>query len=230
MQVTNPDTDYSVVVRIVDHCDSQRIDIEEMAFDLIDDYGSGKMKGYLIVNYEVVDCEPPPPPPPPPPSPPPPSPPPPPPPPPPPSPPPASPPPPPPAGPGETNVIAYWSDYNVEKSNWSYGAAACAGLDGGKPLEWCQRYGWSGYCGNVVGSELKDICGKCLKVTNTGTKDEVIVRIVDRCGSGALELDMDTAFRPIDSDGQGYAAGFLTVDYQVVQCEDADSPLRLYSQ
>ncbi|KAK8589460.1 hypothetical protein V6N12_023856 [Hibiscus sabdariffa] len=90
---------------------------------------------------------------------------------------------------GGDNIIG--RPYVEPLSNWSYGAAACAALDGGKPLEWRQRYGWSGYCGNVVGSELKDICGKCLKVTNTDTKAEVIVRIVDRCGSGALELAKD---------------------------------------
>ncbi|KAE8721447.1 Pathoproteinsis-related protein P2 isoform 2 [Hibiscus syriacus] len=106
--------------------------------------------------------------------------------------------------------------------NWSYGVAACGALDGGKPLEWRQRYGWTGYCGNVIGSELKDISGQFLKE---------IVRLVDRCGSGGLVLDLDTAFRPIDIDGQDSASGHLTVDYQVVQCEDdVDSPLLLYSQ
>ncbi|KAK9017226.1 hypothetical protein V6N11_079708 [Hibiscus sabdariffa] len=130
------------------------------------DDGSGKTKGHLTVNYEFVDCDPPPP--------------------------------PPPAAPGETNVIAYWADYDPQKNNWNYSAAqvACNALDGGKPLEWRQRYGWTGYCGKVLGPELKDICGKCLKVTNRRTKDEEIVRIVDSCGSDALELDLTTAFTP----------------------------------
>ncbi|KAK8502383.1 hypothetical protein V6N11_047971 [Hibiscus sabdariffa] len=204
LKVTNPTNEASLVVRIVDTCGSGSMDLDEPAFDMIDD-GSGKKLGHLTVNYEVVDCDPPPP--------------------------------PPPAGPGETDVIAYWSDYGPLKNNWSYSDAhvACAGYDGGKPLEWRQRYGWTGYCGNVLGPALKDKCGKCLKVTNTRTEDEEIVRIVDSCGAGALELDLNTAFKPIDSDGKGYAAGHLTVDYQVVDCDDdddddVDSPLRLYSQ
>ncbi|XP_039037060.1 uncharacterized protein LOC120174185 [Hibiscus syriacus] len=197
LKVTNPKNDASVVVRIVDQCGSESMDLDQPAFSLIDD-GSGKQTGHLTVEYELVDCDPPPP---------------------------------PPAGPGETDVIAYWSDYGPLKNNWSYGAVACKGYDGNKPLEWRQRYGWTGYCGNVFGSQLKDICGKCLKVTNTRTKDEEIVRIVDTCGSGALELDLHTAFKPIDSDGKGNAAGHLTVDYQVVDCDDdVDSPLRLYGQ
>ncbi|GMI79193.1 HEVEIN-LIKE, pathogenesis-related 4 [Hibiscus trionum] len=200
LKVTNPTNDASVVVRIVDQCGSESMDLDSPAFSMIDD-GSGRAKGHLTVNYEFVDCDPPPP---------------------------------PPAGPGETNVNAYWVDYAPEKNNWSYSAAhvACAAYDGDKPLEWRQRYGWTAYCGKVLGPERKDICGKCLKVTNTGTEDEEIVRIVDVCGTGALDLDLTTAFRPIDSDGKGYAAGHLTVDYQVVDCEDddVDSPLRLYSQ
>ncbi|KAE8670957.1 Pathoproteinsis-related protein PR-4 [Hibiscus syriacus] len=39
------------------------------------------------------------------------------------------PPPPPPAGPGETDVIAYWSDYGPLKNNWSYSAAHVACKD-----------------------------------------------------------------------------------------------------
>ncbi|KAK8502384.1 hypothetical protein V6N12_046170 [Hibiscus sabdariffa] len=205
LKVTNPTNDASVVVRIVDQCGSESMDLDQPAFSKIDD-GTGISKGHLTVNYELVDCDPPPP------------------------------PPPPPAGPGETDVTAYWVDYAPEKKNWSYSAAhvACNALDGGKPLEWRKRYGWAGYCGNVLGPELKDKCGKCLKVTNTRTEDEEIVRIVDSCGSDALELDLTTAFKPIDSDGKGYAAGHLTVDYQVVDCDDddydVDFPLRLYSQ
>ncbi|KAK8593981.1 hypothetical protein V6N12_046054 [Hibiscus sabdariffa] len=149
LKVTNPTNEASVVVRIVDQCGSESMELDEPAFSEIDD-GSGKTKGHLTVNYRFVDCDPPPP--------------------------------PPPAGPGP---------------------------------------------------ELKDICGKCLKVTKRRTKDEEIVRIVDSCGSDALELDLTTAFTPIDSDGKGYAAGHLVVDYQVVDCDDdddVDSQLRLYSQ
>ncbi|KAE8721978.1 Pathoproteinsis-related protein PR-4 [Hibiscus syriacus] len=54
-----------------------------------------------------------------------------------------------PAGPGETNVLAYYSeDYNPLENNWTYPShAACYALDGGKPFVWHKRYGWTGYCG-----------------------------------------------------------------------------------
>ncbi|XVE89886.1 hypothetical protein DITRI_Ditri20bG0031300 [Diplodiscus trichospermus] len=103
-----------------------------------------------------------------------------------------------------SGATAYWTDYNVTENNWDYNAAHvfCASVDGDKPSEWRSRYGWTGYCGKV-GSQGKEACGKCLSVTNTDTGDKETVRIVDECGSGDLELDLETAFKPIDTDGQG---------------------------
>ncbi|GMI65217.1 HEVEIN-LIKE, pathogenesis-related 4 [Hibiscus trionum] len=138
-----------------------------------------------------------------------------------------------PPGPGESNVTAYYSDdYNPIGNDWTYPPHAfCTALDGGKPLEWRNKYGWTGYCGNYSSSNPEDICGKCLKVTNTDTKDSEIVRIMDTCGSEALVLDKKTGFDPIDSNGEGNAAGHLVVDYEFVDCEDeVDSPLLVYSQ
>ena len=76
--------------------------------------------------------------------------------------------PPPPASPGESNVTAYWTDYNVTNNNWDYYAkpVSCASVDGDKPLEWRSKYGWTGFCGNV-GPQGLDACGLCLKVRNT---------------------------------------------------------------
>ncbi|XP_022742085.1 wheatwin-1-like [Durio zibethinus] len=138
--------------------------------------------------------------------------------------------PPPPAGPSESNVTAYWTDYNVTNNNWDYHAAkvSCAAVDGDKPLEWRSKYGWTGFCGSV-GPQGEDACGLCLKVTNTATNAEEIVRIVDACGSGGLVLDLETAFRPIDTNGNGYAQGHLTVDYEFVDCGDSSQVL-VYSQ
>ncbi|KAE8729667.1 Wound-induced protein WIN1 [Hibiscus syriacus] len=136
-----------------------------------------------------------------------------------------------PAGPDETNVLAYYSeDYNPLENNWTYPShAACYALDGGKPYEWRKRYGWTGYCGKY-GSNAEEICGQCLKVTNTRTDDSIIVRITDTCGTGALELDYETAFKPIDTDLQGHRDGHLTVNYEFVNCDDdVGSPL-VYSQ
>ncbi|XWS64708.1 hypothetical protein CRYUN_Cryun05aG0026600 [Craigia yunnanensis] len=136
-------------------------------------------------------------------------------------------------GPGESDVTAYWTDYNVKKNNWDYHAAHvfCAALDGDKPLEWRSKYGWTGFCGKV-GPQGDEACGKCLKITNTDTKDEEIVRIVDKCGSGGLELDLETAFNPIDTDGKGHEQGHLIVDYEFVDCGDSslENTVLVYSQ
>ncbi|XVF42195.1 hypothetical protein PTKIN_Ptkin01aG0340500 [Pterospermum kingtungense] len=123
-----------------------------------------------------------------------------------------------------SNVTAYWTDFNVTENNWDYNAAhvSCAAVDGDKPLAWRSQYGWTGYCGSV-GPQGEEACGLCLSVTNTDTKAEEIVRIVDECGSGGLELDLQTAFNPIDTDGQGYLQGHLIVDYELVDCNDTIS-------
>ncbi|XVF31117.1 hypothetical protein REPUB_Repub16aG0118000 [Reevesia pubescens] len=128
--------------------------------------------------------------------------------------------PPPPAGPGESNVTAYWTEYNATNNNWDYYAKPvyCAAVDGGKPLEWRSKYGWTGFCGKV-GPQGEEACGKCLKVTNRGTKAEEIVRIVDTCGTGPLEIDLD-AFNKLDTDGTGNDLGHLMVDYEIVDCGD----------
>ncbi|GMI65213.1 HEVEIN-LIKE, pathogenesis-related 4 [Hibiscus trionum] len=137
-----------------------------------------------------------------------------------------------PAGPSESNVTAYETDYAPIANNWTYPShAACYAKDGGKPFEWRSKYGWTGYCGKE-GTDPEHICGKCLKVTNKAPANvsEVTVRIMDTCGLGALELDLETGFKPIDPDRQGIHDGHLTVDYEFVNCGDElDSPL-VYSQ
>ncbi|KAE8729672.1 hypothetical protein F3Y22_tig00003435pilonHSYRG00087 [Hibiscus syriacus] len=111
-----------------------------------------------------------------------------------------------PPGLGESNVRAdYSKDYNPIENDWTYPShAECAIKDA-------------------------DSCGKCLKVTNTDTTDSVTVRIMDTCSGEveALVLDYETAFKPIDTDGKAYEAGYLTVDYEFVECDD---DVLVYSQ
>ncbi|EMS52461.1 Wheatwin-2 [Triticum urartu] len=57
-------------------------------------------------------------------------------------------------------------------------------------------------------------------VTNTATGAQITARIVDQCSNGGLDLDFDTVFSKIDTDGQGVAQGHLTVNYQFVDCGD----------
>ena len=54
-------------------------------------------------------------------------------------------------------------------------------------------------------------------MTNTETKASEIVRIVDQCSNGGLDLDVNV-FRRIDTNGNGYRRGHLIVNYQFVNC------------
>ncbi|MCD7447778.1 Wound-induced protein win2 [Datura stramonium] len=57
-------------------------------------------------------------------------------------------------------------------------------------------------------------------VTNTRTGAQAIVRIVDQCSNGGLDLDINV-FRQIDTDGVGNQQGHLIVNYQFVNCGDS---------
>jgi rare lipoprotein A (peptidoglycan hydrolase) len=58
-----------------------------------------------------------------------------------------------------------------------------------------------------------------MQVTNTATGAQIIVRIVDQCSNGGLDLDVNP-FNQIDTDGQGYQNGHLIVNYSFVDCND----------
>ncbi|KAE8710576.1 Pathoproteinsis-related protein P2 [Hibiscus syriacus] len=62
-------------------------------------------------------------------------------------------------------------------------------------------------------------CGRCLRVTNTATGTQATVRIVDQCSNGGLDLDVNV-FNQLDTNGIGNANGFLTVNYDFVNCGD----------
>jgi hypothetical protein len=57
-------------------------------------------------------------------------------------------------------------------------------------------------------------------VTNTATGAQTIARIVDQCSNGGLDLDFDTVFSKIDTNGMGVQRGHLIVNYQFVNCGD----------
>ena len=58
----------------------------------------------------------------------------------------------------------------------------------------------------------------CKQVTNTYTQAQLTVRIVDQCSNGGLDLDYNTAFQKLDTNGRGYQQGHLIVNYQFVDC------------
>ncbi|XP_060218198.1 pathogenesis-related protein PR-4A [Lycium barbarum] len=119
-----------------------------------------------------------------------------------------------------TNVRATYHLYNPQNINWDLRTASafCATWDADKPLAWRQKYGWTAFCG-PAGPRGQDSCGKCLRVTNTGTGTQATVRIVDQCSNGGLDLDVNV-FNQLDTNGLGNQQGHLTVNYEFVNCND----------
>ncbi|KAL9413591.1 hypothetical protein AB3S75_042139 [Citrus x aurantiifolia] len=119
-----------------------------------------------------------------------------------------------------SNVRATYHLYHPEQIGWDLTAASafCATWDANKPLAWRQKYGWTAFChsGGPIGQAA---CGRCLRVTNSGTGTQEIVRIVDQCANGGLDLD-EGVFKKLDTNGIGYQQGFLTVSYEFVNCND----------
>ncbi|CAN6372660.1 unnamed protein product [Urochloa humidicola] len=120
-----------------------------------------------------------------------------------------------------SGVRATYNFYRPQNINWDLNAAStyCATWDAGKSFEWRSKYGWTAFCG-PVGPTGQASCGLCLLVTNSATGASTTVRIVDQCSNGGLDLDYDTAFSKIDTNGQGVNDGHLTVSYQFVDCGD----------
>ncbi|GAB2712940.1 RlpA-like double-psi beta-barrel domain-containing protein [Nocardia thraciensis] len=116
-----------------------------------------------------------------------------------------------------SNVRATYHLYNPAENGWDLHrvSASCADTIGSMPFSWRSRYGWTGF-GGPVGPRGSEACGKVLKVTNRATGAQVVVRIVDIVSNGGLDLDFDTAFKRLDTDGQGYQSGHLNVDYEFV--------------
>ncbi|XP_050380639.1 pathogenesis-related protein PR-4-like [Argentina anserina] len=119
-----------------------------------------------------------------------------------------------------TNVRATYHLYNPQNINWDYRTASvyCATWDADKSLAWRSKYGWTAFC-HAAGPSGQAACGRCLVVTNTATGAQATVRIVDQCANGGMDLDVNV-FNQIDTDGSGYQAGHLTVNYNFVDCGD----------
>ncbi|RWR88866.1 wound-induced protein precursor [Cinnamomum micranthum f. kanehirae] len=122
---------------------------------------------------------------------------------------------------GGTLVRSTYHFYNPEQHGWNLNAvsAFCSTWDANKPLSWRSKYPWTAFCG-PQGPTGRDACGKCLR-------SSVVVRIVDQCSNGGLDLDV-AAFKRLDTDGRGMAQGHLMVKYQFVNCNDRLFPLDVY--
>ncbi|TVU03086.1 hypothetical protein EJB05_27592 [Eragrostis curvula] len=118
-----------------------------------------------------------------------------------------------------SNVRATYHLYNPAQNGWDLNrvSAYCATWDADKPLSWRQQYGWTAFCG-PSGPRGQGACGRCIRVTNRGTGASTVARIVDQCSNGGLDLDFETVFKKIDTNGLGFQMGHLNVDYQFVNC------------
>ncbi|KAF8673156.1 hypothetical protein HU200_048704 [Digitaria exilis] len=118
-----------------------------------------------------------------------------------------------------SNVRATYHLYNPAENGWDLNrvGAYCATWDASKPPAWRQQYGWTAFCG-PTGPRGQASCGQCVRVTNRGTSASTTARVVDQCSNGGLDLDLETVFKKIDTDGRGYQMGHLDVDYQFVVC------------
>ncbi|XP_048433295.1 pathogenesis-related protein PR-4-like [Pyrus x bretschneideri] len=95
--------------------------------------------------------------------------------------------------------------YNPDQINYDL-RAFCSTWDADQSYEWRSKYRWTAFCGPVG----------CLLVTNTGTGAQTVVRIIDQCSNGGLDLGV-SMFNQIDTDGSGYASGQLIVNYDFVR-------------
>uniref|UniRef100_A0A0E0J3S7 Barwin domain-containing protein n=1 Tax=Oryza nivara TaxID=4536 RepID=A0A0E0J3S7_ORYNI len=91
-------------------------------------------------------------------------------------------------------VRATYHFYRPAANGWDLTAtgAFCSTWDAGKPFDWRSK----------------------------ATGAQTTARIVDKCTNGGLDLDWDTVFSKIDTDGQGFQRGHLTIDYSFVNCGD----------
>ncbi|CAL4983755.1 unnamed protein product [Urochloa decumbens] len=118
-----------------------------------------------------------------------------------------------------SNVHATYYRYKLKDNEWDLNSvnAYCAPWDANKPLWWRKQYGWAALCDDSWSSG-HGYCGKCIKVTNRATGAWVWARVLDKCSGGGLDLDYETVFKKIDTDGHGKEKGYLKVDYEWVKC------------
>ncbi|PPD79020.1 hypothetical protein GOBAR_DD24049 [Gossypium barbadense] len=85
------------------------------------------------------------------------------------------------------------------------------------------KYGWTTFCG-LVGPSFLTACGRCLRVRSTRTGAQEIVRILDRCSNGGLDLDVGV-FNRLNTNGVGHDQGHFTIRYDFVDCGNGFNPL-----
>lgn len=125
-------------------------------------------------------------------------------------------PPPPPEVPGGLRGTDVRATMHPYAPAYLVGSTACADrLRGARGL---RSLPWTAWCRAFRPGD----CGKCLAVKNRRTGASVVVRIVDHGGCSDTDgtgMDLDqAAFGAIDSDGRGYADGFMRVDVAQVDC------------
>ncbi|GAB4815471.1 hypothetical protein N2152v2_002517 [Parachlorella kessleri] len=113
------------------------------------------------------------------------------------------------------NSIATYHYYGL--AGYQVSTLYCADAFAGKSQAWLMQYPWTAYC-MPVKPMSQAMCGQCLRLTNLRTGAKEVVRIVDECGHNALDLDWTAAFKPLDTDGQGYLDGHMNLAVEQVAC------------
>ncbi|KAL4856088.1 Pathogenesis-related protein PR-4B [Chlorella vulgaris] len=105
----------------------------------------------------------------------------------------------------------YHPDYNVS-------TVYCADSFADKARAWELEFPWVAYCAPFLGGMTQDKCGKLLRMTNASGGMRLIVRVVDSCGNNGMDLDQQSAFNPLDTDGSGYLQGYMNLTLELVEC------------
>ncbi|CAN1271670.1 unnamed protein product, partial [Linum perenne] len=119
------------------------------------------------------------------------------------------------------NGVGSYRNYKTKENNWTLTPELyCSTWDAGEPLDWRRKYGWVGYCPDQRLPIGEEICGKCLRITNRRTWDYTTVRIVDQCRLKyrKIEVDYETVFKPLDTDGYARKIGQMWVEFHFVSC------------
>ncbi|BBN03238.1 protein MpPR4 [Marchantia polymorpha subsp. ruderalis] len=113
-----------------------------------------------------------------------------------------------------SGIYTTYHYYDPAQNGYRLDGLYCATWRANESLQWRSQYPWTAFCAGPMGEAQ---CGKCIRVTNPSTGQSVVVRILDKCANGGLDLDR-IPFNQIDSNGQGYAAGHMTTSYTFVNC------------
>ncbi|XP_057817005.1 pathogenesis-related protein PR-4-like [Cryptomeria japonica] len=116
------------------------------------------------------------------------------------------------------HTFTAFNDCHRASHNYALAGLYCATYDPNQTLEWRKEYFWTAYCDKAAQPMEPSLHHlKIIYVTNKSTRQNVTVRIVDKCQNRGLVLETD-AFNAIDKDGKGKHDGHMLTTYKFVGC------------